>query len=149
MNEHFFGPLPGYEAANEFASRHRHSDFPPLEAGGPLDFLPSLPVPAGIVPQGGWTDPQWPFAEIAGVYLIYSESFDLLYVGKSSMSQCLRKRLYRHFGGGVTCVLNDPWPQAPRFIVNIAVPEEMPFEAPALEEYLIKKLQPLLNAVGK
>lgn len=145
---HSFGALPGYDAVAEFASRHRHPDFPPLEAGGPFDLFPSLPLPVGIVPQGGWTE-QWPFAERAGVYLIYSESFALLYVGKSSMNQCLRKRLWRHFGGGATCVLNEPWTQAPRFVVNIAVPDEMAFEAPALEEYLIKKLQPLLNTVGR
>lgn len=149
MDQRSFGPLTGYDAVTEFASRHRHSGFPPLEASGPLDLFPSLPLPAGITPQGRWTDPQWPFTERAGVYLIYSESFELLYIGKSSMKQCLGKRLWRHFGGGETCVPNDVWPQTPRFVVNIAVPDEMPFEAPALEEYLIKKLQPLLNTVGR
>jgi hypothetical protein len=149
MDEHSFGPLAGYDAVSEFTSRHRHSDFPPLEASGPFDLFPSLPLPAGITPQGRWTDPQWPFAERAGVYLIYSESFELLYIGKSSMNQCLGKRLWRHFGGGEICAPKDAWPQAPRFVVNIAVPEEMPFEAPALEEYLIKKLQPSLNTVGR
>jgi hypothetical protein len=33
--------------------------------------------------------------------------------------------------------------------VTIAVPEAMPFEAPMLEEFLIGKLKPLANAVGK
>jgi len=149
IDERSFGPLVGLDTVIQFASRHRRSDFPPLEVSGPVDLFPSLPLPAGISPQGKWTDPQWPFAERAGVYLIYSESFELLYIGKSSMNQCLGKRLWRHFGGGETCVPNDAWPQAPRFVVNIAVPQEMPFEAPALEEYLIKKLQPLLNTVGR
>lgn len=148
MNEHSFGPLRGRDVVAEFASLHRHPNLPPLEVSAPFDLFPSLPLPANITPQGSWLN-TWPFAERAGVYLIYSESFDLLYVGKASMNRCLGQRLWDHFGGGETCIFKESWPQTPRFVVNIAVPEELSFEAPALEEYLIKKLQPLCNTVGR
>jgi hypothetical protein len=41
------------------------------------------------------------------------------------------------------------WSQPPRFFYAVAVPEQMPFEAPALEEFLIGRLQPPDNSVGR
>lgn len=148
MTEHPFGPLPGNDAVSEYILEHRNPNLPVLEISAPLDLFPSLPLPPGITPQFTWSD-NWPFSERAGVYLVYSESFQLMYVGKSSNNQCLGKRLYRWFGSGDTCVLSGVWPEQPRFVVTIAVSDKSPFEAPALEEYLIKKLQPLTNTIGK
>jgi hypothetical protein len=141
-------PLTGGDALAEYVSRYRRADLPPLEVGMPLDLFPALPIPAGISPQLTWKNP-WPFGDRAGVYLIYSDSFELLYIGKASMNRSLGYRLYDYFGGGPTCILkSDSWKQAPRFVVNIAVPTEMPFEAPALEEFLIRKLNPSTNVCG-
>ena len=84
------------------------------------------------------------------MYLIYSDTFELLYVGKASMGSCLGKRLYTYFGAAQECVLkHTTWTQSPRFMLTIAVPESMPFEAPALEEFLIGRLEPTNNSVGR
>jgi hypothetical protein len=64
------------------------------------------------------------------------------------MNRSLGYRLWEHFGGGPDCVLKQNWSQSPRFAINIAVPADMPFEAPALEEYLIRKLKPSGNTCG-
>ena len=132
----------------EYLLRYRRSDLPPLEISAPFDLFPSQPLPPGISPQWTWVD-CWPFSERAGVYLIYSDTFELLYIGKASTNRCLGQRLWDHFGAGDTCILKEFWPHPPRFVVNIAVPVELSFEAPALEEYLIRKLQPLTNTVGR
>jgi len=34
------------------------------------------------------------------------------------------------------------WSDPPKYVVSIAVPDQLPFEAPALEEYLIAALKP-------
>jgi hypothetical protein len=34
-------------------------------------------------------------------------------------------------------------------MLTIAVPESMPFEAPALEEFLVGRLEPTNNSVGR
>jgi len=149
MNEHLFGPLQGGDAIGEYASKFRHSDSLPLEISAPLDLFPSLPRPSGIMPQCSWVD-SWPFHDRAGVYMIYSEAGELMYIGKTSMNQCIGKRLYVRFGGDESCVIKDDWwPQPPRFVVIVAVPDTQRFEAPALEEFLIKRLQPICNVAGK
>ena len=148
MNDQTFGPLPGDDSVTEYISKHRNPNLPALDISAPLDLFPSLPLPPGITPRFTWAD-NWPFSERAGVYFVYSESFDLLYIGKSSNNQCLGKRLYCWFGGGDTCVPVGTWSQPPRFVVTIAVPDESPFEAPSLEEYLVRKLQPPDNTHGK
>ena len=81
--------------------------------------------------------------------MIYTDSFDLLYIGKASMNRCLGERLYERFGGGAACIPTEEWLQSARFVVTIAVPKTMPFEAPAVEEFLIRRLQPLSNGVGR
>ena len=146
MTQFSFSPFRGGEAVTEYATRYRRSDVPPLEAGTPLDLFPSEPAPADFIQQLTWEHP-WPFGDRAGVYLIYSEAFELLYVGKA---QHLGSRLYTYFRAGDACVVqHEFWPQRPRFVINIAVPADMPFEAPALEAYLIRALQPVCNVSGK
>jgi len=149
MKLYSFAPFKGGDTLSEYICRYRRSDLPNLEVGAPLDLCPSLPPPVGFTPQLTWEDP-WPFGDRAGVYLIYAGSFELLYIGKASMGRCLGQRLYDYFRAGECCVLqHDFWPQPPRFVINIAVPQAMPFEAAALEEYLIAGLQPICNINGK
>ena len=136
----------GGDAVTEYEDRYRRSDVPPLEVAPPLDLFPSLPTLDGFTPPLRWEHP-WPFGDRAGVYLVYSNSFDLIYVGKA---QRLTSRLYDYFGEGDVCeVRHNNWPQPPRFVINIAVPSNMTFEAPALEAYLIRELQPIRNISGK
>lgn len=145
LSEFSFGRFHGGEATNEYVTRYRRSDVPPLEALGPLDLFPSQPALGDITPPFTWENP-WPFGDRAGVYFVYSASFDLLYVGSS---QRLGARLSYHFTAGHECVIWETWSQPPRYIINVAVPVDMPFEAPALELYLIRTLQPPDNTHGK
>jgi hypothetical protein len=138
-------------AIEEFTDKYRRHDFLPLEISNLYDLFPSALHSLDAAPPDIWPAP-YPFDQRAGVYLIFSESFELLYVGKSSMSQCIGKRLwtYFHYSPDQTCVLkHSTWKQPPRFLITIAVPEATPFEAPALEEFLIGRLQPTSNTVGR
>ena len=81
--------------------------------------------------------------------MIFNESLELLYIGKASMNRSLGYRLYDHFVGGRACAPRADWLLPARFVINIAVPKESPFEAPAIEEFLIRKLKPKSNATGK
>ncbi len=66
------------------------------------------------------------------------------------MGQSIDRRLYCHFGGNEEqCFFcEDTWKTEPRFVVIVAMPEQSPFEAPALEEFLISKLSPKMNIYG-
>lgn len=148
MTKTDFLASPAGNALLEYETHYRHPAQPAFEVGAVVHLFPtelSLTETDGI---SHWTSP-WPHAERAGVYLIYSASLELLYIGKSSMGQSLGRRLYCHFGGGDTYVLNgNGWGENPQFVVNVAVPITSPFEAPAFEEFLISKLSPKLNVHG-
>ncbi|MBA4149329.1 MAG: GIY-YIG nuclease family protein [Verrucomicrobia bacterium] len=147
MTENLYELLNETERAalNDYMRRYRRDDVPCLEVSPPVDLYPSRPVPPNITPIGT----NWPQNERAGVYFLYTDLLDLLYIGKSSMNQCFGRRLTAHFGSGSVCIPKDERLQSARFVVTIAVPESMPFEAPMLEEFLIRKLQPLVNGLGK
>ena len=146
MSQFSFDPFPGGEAITDYVTHFRRTDVPPLEVAPPLDLFPSQPTTSSYTPQLTWADP-WHFGDRAGVYLIYSASFDLIYVGTASR---LSSRLSQHFYGRDGCVFHENFgPQPPRFVINIAVPVNMRFEALALEAYLIEKLKPVGNLKGK
>jgi len=147
MSQFSFEPFPGGDAVTKYVTRYRRSDLPALEASPPLDLFPLQPVPAGFTPQLAWEHP-WPLRDHAGVYLVYSVSFVLLYIGTA---QCLGARLSQHFigNGEKECIIREKWSQQPRFVINVAVPRDMPFEALALEGFLIGELQPPDNVKGK
>jgi hypothetical protein len=153
MIESSFGPLPGAKEVNEYILHYRRSEFKPLTTQGPIDLFPEKQVPIGIKPAH--TFENWQSADLTsshpGVYLVYSESFAVLYIGKASMKALIGRRLWTYFGNGDKCIIKDPkkWEHTPRFLVNIAVPDDMPFEAPLLEEYLIGQIDPSGNVLGK
>jgi hypothetical protein len=137
------------DAIDEYNTGFRRADFPALEISGLYDLFPSKPHSLAKPAEHNWPV-RYPSDQRAGVYLIYSDTFELLYVGKASMGSCLGKRLYTYFGAAQECVLkHTTWTQSPRFMLTIAVPESMPFEAPALEEFLIGRLEPTNNSVGR
>lgn len=142
-----FHPFRGGEAVTEYVHSFRRSDLPPIQAGAPLDLYPSRPESALFPRQLTWDDP-WPYGDRAGVYLLYDEALNLLYVGKASMNRRLGQRLYEYFGGGEVCHPRLDWLRPARYVIIVAMPAEFPFEAPALEEFLIRRLQPKLNGVG-
>lgn len=139
------------QALSEYKARR--SDLPDLE----LSALYAL-FPKEIQLETGaphWPNP-WPNTSCAGVYFIFGRSGRLLYVGKASMKNCIDDRLYGHFRTGkspeecrlVHSVGRDGWIERPMYVATVAVPREMAFEAPALEEYLIGKLSPVNNMKG-
>ena len=81
--------------------------------------------------------------------MFFDDALELFYIGKASMSRCLGQRLYEYFGGGDTCIPKLDWLQPARYVVTVAMQPDLPFEAPSLEEFLIRTLQPRINGTGK
>lgn len=110
---------------------------PPADAGPPLHIV------------GKWPDP-WPNNEKKGIYLIFGKGYELLYVGKASANSSVGARLSSYFQYNVSdksCSIVErsdwrAWSSPPKYVLTIAVPNELSFEAPALEEYLIASLKP-------
>lgn len=74
----------------------------------------------------------------------------VIYVGKASADSWIGARLAKYFqydANGRCRFIHAEW--CPRYVVTVAVPDDSPFEAPALEEFLIKELQPRWNTLGK
>ncbi len=95
-------------------------------------------------------DKSWYLAEAKGVYAILDDQEELLYIGKASLGSSLGARLSFWFVGsaeGGVPVPSHNWSRPPRFVLTVAV--EYSYEAPSLEEFLIKSLQPIDNAQGK
>lgn len=138
------------QAVEEYASAFRRPGLPALEVSPLYALFPSdeaLPSDVALT----WPD-VWPHASRQGVYVIFGPGIKLLYIGKASMTNTIGGRLYRWFkyspSGG--CRVADPgWSMTPMYVATIPAPENMPFEAPALEEYLIQTLQPCDNARGR
>jgi len=113
------------------------------------DEVRDVPAPATM----RWPDDDWPDADRKGVYVVFDMDLELLYVGKASHNNCIAGRLGDYFkyttDGTRRCKLkHEDWTRKPQFVATIAVPAEMSFEAPALEEYLIQTLNPSDNTVG-
>ena len=97
----------------------------------------------------GWAkDEPWPNSNRTGVYVIFGKEHPL-YVG---LSDFIGGRLGNYFGYDPVgdCRINpkNKWIETPMYVVTVAVPETTPFEAYALERYLIRKLRPSHNSVG-
>ena len=130
-----------------YSRKYRRDDVPPLEIVGLCDLDPHLEGADARV-TSDWSKP-WPNNHRFGVYLIFDERVALLYVGKSS-GMGIGRRLYDWFGQGERCrVSPGHWSRRPRYVLSAAVPVEMHFEASALEEYLIRELDPCDNARGR
>jgi len=126
-----------------YSEKYRHPDRPLLEVSEKYDLFPSKNIDDGSCI--GWPS-RYPYADRAGVYLICDKDERVLYVGKASLTSTLGARLghyFRYAPDGVSCCLNKEheWSKVPRYLVTVAVPCDMAFEAPALEEFLITKYE--------
>lgn len=137
-------PFREEEALNFYLTNYRKEGLPQLEISKPLDILSHKPQKHDFDIELTWKDP-WPHANRAGVYLVYDENAELIYIGTATV---IGNRLYTYFGGGSECVYREQWGTPPRYIRIIAVPAEMPFEAQALEAFLIARLKPKHNTRG-
>ncbi|WP_167760330.1 GIY-YIG nuclease family protein [Paraburkholderia pallida] len=91
----------------------------------------------------------FPNAAAAGVYFVFDRDDNLLYIGKADG---LGARLGAHFGwnadrtAGRVKSANLDGAHAVR---TIGLPGESSFEAAAIEAYLIRRLDPGLNVIGR
>ena len=94
-----------------------------------------------------WPDEYWPGIGLPGVYLFADENRKTRYIGKSSSD--LGKRLgdYWKDGNGKAVPRNDK-SKGIRYIATITVSEDRAFEAPSIEEWLIREIKPSRNTVG-
>lgn len=132
-----------------YQDTYRSARLAPFEISGSYWLFPGADTPS---PK--WPEP-YPFTDRAGIYLIFASSEDLLYIGKASMNNSIGARLGEYFGSDndlKTCKVKNSsgWTLEPHSFITVAVPIDCSFEAPALEEFLIKRFGKLLpdNTVG-
>jgi hypothetical protein len=136
-------PQPILDAVTQYHATYRHPRLAPLEVSGIYALFPDDPNAATA--QYRWTTDQWPGHDHPGVYFIFGEGLQLLYIGRAAL---LGRRLHEYFkyvsGAGSGCrVVHTTWKSQPRFVSTIAL--ENAFEAGAVEEYLIGILKPEEN----
>jgi excinuclease UvrABC nuclease subunit len=106
---------------------------------------------SGVSVASGWPK-EYPNSSRKGVYAIFGRTGKLLYIGKASMNHYIGSRLGAYFRYEKLTRACEPihngWRERPSYIATVAVPDNMSFEAPALEEYLIQRLNPSHNAMG-
>ena len=116
------------------------------------EFHKYLPLLPNLYPEGPWNIPSdwdkksFPNAELPGVYFFLNAAGNLIYIGKASAG--LGQRLgngYIGQGGKI----KDPKVAEASQLYTIALPKELFFIAPALEEFLIFKLDPKGNTIGR
>jgi hypothetical protein len=137
-------------AVDEYRIKFRHPQLPDLELSALYALFPDEKEFSHEA-ELHWPE-SYPNAARQGVYLIFGGSGRLLYIGKASMNSSMGGRLAHWFHYDTSwrgCrVVHPGWSERPAYLATIAVPRDMGFEAPALEEYLIKRLNPLDNAIG-
>lgn len=99
--------------------------------------------------SGGWDSEPYPHQYKAGVYLIFSEDLELIYIGKTDSN--FGSRLYNHFKGSGACnVVQSGWSKKPYYVVSIPVERSKSHAVSpvCLEDFLINRLQPCDNTRG-
>ena len=104
---------------------HRHPDRP-------------RPIMHAIHTMQSWEGKPESWAK--GCYAIYSADGDILYIGKASNTKTVGDRIVRFR------YKRSNWQPPPEFVQIIEVAEA--FEAPSLEEFLIREMQPRFNDRG-
>ena len=137
------------DQVEQYILHYRREGLPPYKVSGIYDLFPESRNSIEAI-EHKWPD-TWPNSSDAGVYALFCEDMALLYVGKSSMRNCLGARLSSYFGFSSegACRINGDWGINPKYLITIAVPSDATWEAPALEEFLIQRLNPLLNINGR
>jgi hypothetical protein len=136
-------------AIEEYKEKYRRPGLPDLEFSGLYALFPDEATTPDV--SSRWNE-TWSLCERCGVYFIFGRSETLLYIGKASMNNSIGSRLSTYFQcddstGGCRLrysVVNEK----PMYVAALAVPENMPFEAAGLEEFLIRRLRPCDNVRG-
>ena len=128
-----------------FSKNFRHPSLPALNFVPDLyDLLPHLPT--NHTAKGQWPAPWLSSFFSPGVYFVFDDSLNLLYVGVSTVAISIRT--YDHFRTDRStglCSPKDTWPSQPRFIAALPVNPSMAWDACGLECYLIQQLKPPKN----
>ena len=98
----------------------------------------------------GWPD-TYPNADYPGVYVFFNKDKEVLYVGKASFNNTLGSRISSYIRWDKAedgCEMYHSWQQMPTYLKTIGIAVAQSFEAPAIEEFLIKMLEPIENKVG-
>lgn len=88
----------------------------------------------------------WPSNESPGVYIFLDSNKNITYIGKASFTNCIGGRLNSRFD--TKWNPKKPESEGCNYITTIALPKDLSFEAPAIEEYLLKVLATRSNSVG-
>jgi hypothetical protein len=93
-----------------------------------------------------WTNEEYKLRKLVhrgdpGVYLMYSESGMLIYIGKAEWS--LDSRVWSHDSEERFAAMPRRWIDA------VVIPQDLSFLVPALESFLIRTLNPIHNRVGR
>ena len=138
------------EALRVYHDRIWPEDVAPLEWSGLQALFPELELAPEVTSR--WPEAS-PSGSRPGVYFIFGSGLRLLYVGKASMKSNIGARLSSHFkydgSPARGCLVVGNWSEQPRCIATVPLPDEMAYQAPALEEYLIAQLSPPVNVQGK
>ena len=136
----------------EYKLKYRKESLPPIEESQIYSLNRNITI-KGASPILFWPD-TWPHSDSRGIYAIFSHD-TLLYIGKASQ-QPIGNRLGSYFKYGEEKYISvtapgHVWSNPPTHVVTWAVPEDMFFEASAIEEFLIKELATELpdNTAGK
>ncbi|MCB1194298.1 MAG: GIY-YIG nuclease family protein [Leptospiraceae bacterium] len=136
---------------NEYCKKYRNFNLEQFEISDLYNLFPENNDNNEIKDCPKWPD-SWPVSTThsnAGVYLVFNKSLELIYVGKASMKSAIQARLNAHFKDeNGKCRLIGNWSN-PKYFLCVFMPKDLIFEAPALEEYLITKLQPCDNTIGR
>ncbi|SFJ70209.1 hypothetical protein SAMN05216429_1051 [Marinobacter persicus] len=134
---------------DEYCSRYRHPEMASFSSGPLYDLFPEQE--SGVFrAEYRWND-TWPSNGKAGIYAFLDVDGHVVYIGKSSMKSSVSARLssYCQYGPGKSCQLKqDQWKVQPRYVWIVGVPTETPFEAAALEEFLIREITTSDNVNG-
>jgi hypothetical protein len=138
------------KALEFYGETYRHPNLRPLAPSPVYSLFPDTGS-AAEPPDLRWPA-IWPNAGAPGVYLVFGPDMNLLYVGKASLTRNMGGRLSSYFqyakDGGRGCAVMGTWSARPTFIITVGVDSDKAFEACALEEYLITRLQPPDNRRG-
>jgi len=143
------------DKVQEYKAKYRREGLPCLERSKIYVLFPDSKKDNDI--ELKWPD-TWPNSERHGIYLIMGEHFRILYIGKASMEKlgCRLGSYFKYGEDNKSCKVVGEWSQQPKYVLTIAVPNDienkydMPFEAAALEEFLLKEFKGKLpdNTIG-
>ena len=124
----------------QYQEKYRNANLPNFEISDVYDLFPDEKSKSN---RPKWSD-TWPNADRQGVSLMLDDNLLLLYIGKVSLSNTFGGRFTGYFcyDDNKKCKpIHSNWSQMPKYVVPVAVPRGMAFEAPALEEYLITEFK--------